>query len=376
MVHVALLIMVKNEEARLSATLDSVIGTVDSIVAYDTGSTDDTIGILKRFAKNNNIPLRLKEGEFVDFSTSRNVSLSFADTFSDIDFLLLLDCNDEIKGGEGLRKFCEEYKHNTDVTSYHVRQEWWTGITGSISFYTLRLLKPRTGWRYTGVVHEYIRNIKGLPTYSVKVDQSTVIYQDRTKDDNKSLKRFSKDKELLLKEHEINPKDTRTIFYLAQTYGCLHEHEDAFKYYYMRSKMEGFSEEVFFSLLRCGELLEKIKDRPWEDSMKFYIQALEHSKRVEPAMRIAEHYKGCGEWILAYTFADLACNMKYPKDCVLFVNRHKYEYERWHLLGIIAYYAGFYTRGKVACEIAIRNGHNTDLDKSNLRFYEDKLKEE
>jgi len=375
MVHVALLIMVKNEQARLSETLNSVIGTVDSIVAFDTGSTDDTIGILKRFSQEHNIPLRLKEGEFIDFSTSRNTSLDFADTFNDIDFLLLLDCNDEIRGGEGLIKFCEEYKYNTEVTAYHVRQEWWTGNTaGSISFYTLRLLKPRTGWRYTGVVHEYIRNTNGRPIYSVKVeDESTVIYQDRTKDDNKSLKRFSKDKELLLTEHKRNPEDTRTVFYLAQTYGCLHEHEDAFKYYKKRSEMDGFREEVFFSLLKCGELLGDM-NRDWNERLVFFMKALEHTKRVEPAMRIAEYYKDKGEWMLAYTFADLACNMKYPKDSVLFVNRHKYEYERWHLLGIIAYYAGFYSRGKIACEIAIRNGHNTDLDKSNLKFYEDKLR--
>ena len=366
--------MVKDEEARLEATLKSVVGTVDSIVAFDTGSTDDTVEILHRFSENNKIPLRLKQGEFVDFSTSRNISLDFADTFDDIDFLLLLDCNDEIRGGRGLIKFCDEYKDNTEVTSYHVIQEWWTGTTGSISFYTLRLLKPRTGWRYKGVVHEYICNVQGLPTYSVKVEESTVIYQDRTKDDNKSFKRFSKDKELLLKEMSRDPSDTRTVFYLAQTYGCLNEHSESFKYYKMRSEMEGFSDEVFFSLLRCGELLEKIEDSSWEDSMKFYMRAIVHSKRVEPAMRIAEYYKEKGEWILAYTFADLACNMKYPKDCVLFVNKHKYEYERWHLLGIIAYYAGFFTRGKIACEIAIRNGHNVDLDKNNLKFYEEKLK--
>ena len=74
-IHIALLIMVKNETKRLHVTLNSVIGHVNSIVAFDTGSTDDTIDILKKFSEKHNIPLRLKEGGFIDFSTSRNVSL-------------------------------------------------------------------------------------------------------------------------------------------------------------------------------------------------------------------------------------------------------------------------------------------------------------
>ena len=89
--HIALLMMVKNEQKRLLVSLNSVLGHVDSIVLYDTGSEDNTIEIASTFCQENNIPFRLKQGEFVDFSTSRNVSLEFADTFEDIDFLLLME---------------------------------------------------------------------------------------------------------------------------------------------------------------------------------------------------------------------------------------------------------------------------------------------
>jgi glycosyltransferase involved in cell wall biosynthesis len=73
--HIALLMMVKNENKRLYVSLESTIGYIDSMVIYDTGSTDNTIDICKRHAKKYNIPLRLKEGEFENFSVSRNVSL-------------------------------------------------------------------------------------------------------------------------------------------------------------------------------------------------------------------------------------------------------------------------------------------------------------
>ena len=97
-VHVALLMMVKNETKRLLVSLESTIGYVNSIVIYDTGSTDDTIEILQKFSAKYKIPLRLKQGEFENFATSRNIALDFADTFDDIDYLLLMDTNDEIRG--------------------------------------------------------------------------------------------------------------------------------------------------------------------------------------------------------------------------------------------------------------------------------------
>ena len=119
-VHIALLMMVKNEHKRLHVSLNSVLGYVESIVMYDTGSEDNTIEIASEFCKKNNILFRLKQGTFVDFSTSRNESLEFADSFEDIDYLLLLDSNDELRGGTAMRKFCKEsinlpntYSHNS-----------------------------------------------------------------------------------------------------------------------------------------------------------------------------------------------------------------------------------------------------------------------
>ena len=58
-VHIALLMMVKNEHKRLYVTLNSVLGYVDSIVMYDTGSEDNTIEIASSFCKKNNITFRL-----------------------------------------------------------------------------------------------------------------------------------------------------------------------------------------------------------------------------------------------------------------------------------------------------------------------------
>ena len=61
-IHIAALIMCKNEKKRLHVTLESLVGYIDSLIIFDTGSTDNTMDICREFCQKNKIPLRLKEG--------------------------------------------------------------------------------------------------------------------------------------------------------------------------------------------------------------------------------------------------------------------------------------------------------------------------
>jgi hypothetical protein len=75
----ALVMMIKNEEKRIEVSFDSVKNYTDTFIILDTGSTDSTIQICKDYCQKNNITLHLKEEPFVNFMTSRNVNLDFAD---------------------------------------------------------------------------------------------------------------------------------------------------------------------------------------------------------------------------------------------------------------------------------------------------------
>lgn len=377
MVHIAVLMMVKNEKLRLHITLNSIKNFADSIILFDTGSEDNTIEIAKTFCKENNIPLRLKEGKFTNFAISRNESLDYVDTFDDIDYVVLLDVNDELQGGDLLRKYCEEYQNNPS-SGFLLCQEWFSGSHDK--YFNVRLIKPHKKWRYIGAVHEYIKTSD--PEFEkhpiVKFPDNVIIYQDRTQDDDKSGKRFKRDKELLIAEHEKDPTEPRSLFYLAQTCACLDEKEEALKYYIERSKLEGFQEEKFHALLRAGEISQKL-GKDWHECFVWYWKAFEHSSRVEPLLFIAIYYIGIKNWIISFTFIKLACSIQYPVDSILFVNRNDYDYKRWHLLGIVAFYVGQYQDGKIGCLNAIQYCKNainckisSEIDEKNLKFYEEK----
>jgi glycosyltransferase involved in cell wall biosynthesis len=368
--HIALLMMVKNESKRILTTLNSVKDTVKSLVIYDTGSDDNTLELIEVFSKINSIPVHIKKGEFVDFSVSRNVALDFGEEFKEIDYFLLMDGNDELKNGDLLQNLADKLLKDDNHSGFLVCQEW-LDISGSITkYFNVRFIKARHGWRFKGAVHEYISSPNKEPS---KIDDKIVIFQDRKYDSEKSMSRYAKDKVFLLKDLKENPTDPRTLFYLGQTCGCLKEFEEACEYYKRRAELaNGFYEERFHSYLRLGEL-SMILRKDWNISLEAFLNAYNVIPRAEPLVKIAEYYRNKSQWNLAYMFVSEAVKLEYPSNCTLFVDRRLYNYYRWHLLGIVAYYAGKYKEGKIGCLKAIETGPNLEIDKSNLKFYTDKL---
>jgi glycosyltransferase involved in cell wall biosynthesis len=376
-----LAIMIKNEEKRIEVSFDSVKNYCNTFVVLDTGSTDKTIEICKDYCKQNNITLHLKQEKFVNFSISRNVLLKYCDeVLSKNKFLLLLDCNDELKNGDELMNFIQQYKGNS--TGFHLRQQWWTG-TNLDSYFNIRMIKSHCKWTYKEVVHEYIscddKELNKNPNNILKLDH-IILFQDRTKDDDKSMRRFCRDKDLLFNEHLKDSTASRTLFYLAQTCGCLGNLTDAYKYYLLRIKEQGFLEEVYQSLFRLGEICENL-GHPWEESESWFLKAFSHSQRAEPLIKIAEHYleynisgEKTPDYLRAYMYASMACKLCYPLNQILFVDRRCYNYKRWHVLGRCAFYAQRYKEGKEAVLKAIQM-ENLDLDINNLVCYLKKDKE-
>lgn len=352
--RVAVLMMIKNEEKIIKKTLDSV-KRFPLVLVFDTGSVDDTISIVESYPNT-----KVYKGEFVDFSTSRNELLSLAEKeVVKEDYLLLLDAGDEFRPLDEEKPF----DFSSESALYLVPQVWETGNINR--YFNTRMFKNNRGFRYKGKVHEYLDRGGAAPP-SKKMG-TFELYQDRRGDKAaSSVKRWKRDLEILKKEVENNPNSTRDLFYLAQTYECLRNRKMAYQTYKRRSKIReiGFYEEVFISLMRCGQNADC-----WEKSISWYMKAFNFIKRAEPLLKIAEHYRAEKDFHRSWLFIKMACELEYPEQCILFVDSDAYSYKRWHLLGIVSYYVGKFEDGKTGCLRAIE-AKRLKIDCENLAFYE------
>lgn len=387
---VAGVMMVKNEHDNILFTLNSLLNYVDGLVVYDTGSTDDTKEIIQKFSEQHKLNLYFIEGEFVDFSTSRNVLLDYLDTLP-FEFGLLLDSNDELTNGEAFRLFVDGEKR-TKYTRYMVCQHW-VNNNCSDTYFNVRLVRTRGFLRYCGRVHEYMKDFdKGdkADEYAFRCSSSWTLKQERNRDAAKSGPRYAKDKELLLLDHRDDPTEPRTVFYLAQTCSCLGQYDECVYYNLLRGEMKnGFWEERYHSYLRAGDIL--MMNKHYEKAVDCYLKAIEVSDprpgdhkrgvvldRAEPYYKLACYYNTRKSWGLAFMFAKTACECKFPDHCSLFIDRVVYDFHRWEMLSIVAFYAGQFSTGKIATLKALEIGarvvkHNLDYLRHNLKCYEDAL---
>lgn len=359
---VALVMMVKNEQDNIGKSLEC-LRFVDEVWIGDTGSTDNTLEIVKKKCKKKNKKCNIKLFEWKEFDGSRNEILDWCDENSKAKFFLLMDGNDELRGGENLRKFCQEDPIK-DCPVFLLHQEWWNGLQ-THDYYNYRLIRRKCLWRYKDERHERLCGPKGETGTTGRVS-NVILFQDRRADDAKSAKRFASDEVYFRKMYNTR-KEPRDVFYFAQTLDCLGKWEEAYKMYQERSTMKDFEEEVYLSFYRSGQVSyklaqdslygpagldgkrEKMKETSpeWEQWMEKcytnYRKAFHHSWRAEPLYQLAQLTKSTNV-LEAYMFIRMACELGYPDHAMLIVDKEIYDSLRWEECAVIGSYAYHYLK--------------------------------
>lgn len=365
-------IMVKDEEEVIEKTLEPFVNAgLDSFFVFDTGSTDKTIEVTKKFFKKHKIKNGyIAQEDFIDFSASRNRAIELTkEKFPNAGYILMPDAEWYIKNPEKLIDFCKKnINQDQNCKSYLMRL---VHSEKSIDFYIDRLIRADSDCVFSGVVHEAIASAyKGRTPKDIYFT-----YEPGKKGVTKSLKRWERDAELLLAEHKKNPKDGRTIFYLAQTYGCIGKLKEAAKYYKLRSQMEGWPEETYMSYYRLGRTIQSMIDKnignyTWTDALQIYHKA--HSlrpHRAEPLVSIAYHYFSQADYSLGYIYAQRATQLPYPKEDILFIEKSMYDHMRWEILANCAWFLQEYKAGEKAVLQALKAMPDSEGLKNKLNSY-------
>lgn len=146
---ISLCMIVKNEDEVLARCLESARETVDEIVLVDTGSTDQTLEIAKRYTD--------KVYTFPwcdDFAAARN----FAFSKGTMDYLMWLDADDVLppESAAALLRLKETLSEETDIVLMPYLVAFDAQGKPTLSYYRERLLRRLAGFQWTGPVHEVI----------------------------------------------------------------------------------------------------------------------------------------------------------------------------------------------------------------------------
>ncbi len=361
----AIVIMVKNEAEVIEATLQPFFDAgIQHYLIFDTGSTDNTVSLtLDLFSKNNIEHGYVVEKPFINFATSRNDALNVAEEiFPHAAFFFMIDAEWYMRNVNVLLEFCQSHL-NCPQDLYYVR-------LGHENFknYIPRLFKAHKEIRFCGAVHEYINKI----TYLKVPDEAYIYWNPSRNGIEKSTQRWHRDCDLLLKEHEKDPSDPRTVFYLAQSYACLKNHEQAQYWYEKRCAMNGFYEENYIAHVRVAQAYKDLGN--WPQALFYYIKAYSmNPKRVEPLVAIARYYLKQNNFIVSYMFALQAVKIQQSDEYILFIEQIDYDFNRYDILGIAAWYIGEYEIGKQAVLKALQYSPHAPHLLFNLSLYEEKL---
>jgi glycosyltransferase involved in cell wall biosynthesis len=162
---VALVMIARNEAARIVAALASARNHVDELVVMDTGSTDATVTLARAAGA--------RVGRFTwcdDFAAARNAALEFADA----DWNVVVDA-DEIVGEGGAELVALRHVPPTFVGLVRVDSAFDTPTGVAVAPSWLPRLLPR-GVRYEGRIHE--QPAHALPTQRLPVILAHEGYRD------------------------------------------------------------------------------------------------------------------------------------------------------------------------------------------------------
>jgi glycosyltransferase involved in cell wall biosynthesis len=338
--------IVKNESHVIERMLDSIKSIIDCAVFVDTGSTDGTQDVIKKWGEKNNIPCFVYDRPFDNFENSRNYAMQMVKDKSQYAFWLdadeIMEIDHKVFDKNKLDK--DLYMFNTFIGAMkYTRNECWNTD------------KP---FRWYGPVHEFIvcdeQNLSSglMDGLSVKVHMDGGSWRGNIPSKYKS--------HAMILEDYIDNKDrnARWVFYTAQSYhdsasipdNKLENEERlrrSLKYYRERiARNDGYEEERFYSQFRVGTIM-KVMEEPWFKVHQEFLKAYAMDPlRAEPIKAIIDYYLNNAEWNMAYLYSKFGKENFHGKNPyptrLLFVDESLYN---WRFLEVHAA-ACFYTGRK------------------------------
>lgn len=335
----ALNFICKNEAHVIGKMLNSAKSIIDLIVVNDTGSTDGTQDIIKKFGEENNIPTYVFDRPFDDFEKSRNHAMQkLRDVVKELNWDadrvhgFWFDCDETLVIDPKFNK--NQFTKDLYMINTYIGQMKYTRNT------FFKVSKP---FRWYGPVHEFIVCDDNTITSGLAENIHVDVKMEGASWKGNIPAKYKSHAFVLEKYIDENRQDPRWIFYTAQSWhdsasvpDNREENEErlrrAIKYYKERTQRpDGYAEEIYYSQYRIGAIMRMLEE-PWNLAQQELLKAYAMDPlRGESIKIIIDHYLQVGEWHMAYLYSKF-CKVNfhgknpYPTR-LLFVDESLYNWK-------------------------------------------------
>jgi len=280
----------KNEEKNLANCLNSIKDIIDEIMIMDTGSTDKTKEIAKKFNA------KIFDFKWIDdFSAARNESLKYVTK----DWILVLDADETLdeeskKTIKGLIKDKEtdaflflqkNYTNNSSIAGFVNEEHKKNGksYSGWYGSFIVRLFRNKKGYKFKGTVHELVE--QSIEAKNGKIAATNVAihhYGNANPEIVKKKRQFYLE---LCKKKIKQKSDTSSYYELGVLYKENDKFDDAIKSF---KKTVEMNPNHNLALYELGVIYERQNN--YDEAIKHYTESLKVKENSEAFQNIGVCY--------------------------------------------------------------------------------------
>jgi glycosyltransferase involved in cell wall biosynthesis len=338
---IGLSIIVKNESKVIERMLNSVYHILDYYCVIDTGSTDGTQDIIRKFFEEKGIPGEVIDHPWVNFEDARNTAIKAVEGKCDYGFWI--DADEQLVTNPNFNK--EIFKrnlatcHGANVKIYY----------GGQNYFRMQFFKTGIGWYWYGPVHEVLVRDEENTEVAAVEGLSVLVTPDGNSWTAETQQQKYEGHAKILEDYVAKDerKDPRWLFYLAQSYRDANTPENfkkSIEWYQKRiDSGDGYWEELYFSALMIANL-KSMLNYPKSEVIEGFLSCGKHNLyRVEHLLPIIAYYHAQKDYEIAYIYGlrcmQVAGRSPFP-NATLFVDESAYTWKIYDLHSLSCWYSG------------------------------------
>ena len=330
-ITICLLMIVYNNSSIIIPSLISLLPIIDTFCICDTGSTDDTLHIMKDFFDQKNISGKFLSEPFQNFSYNNNFCLNYCFNNIKSDYILILDPETSISFNTNFNII--NFKSSLTNDLYLINHQ--TNKTNRI-----HIIKNNITFKYHGILKEnsYISFPKKYKKYIIDKDIITI-------NSNINTNKYN-DKILELNNKLIISNSTDSIYHifnLANLYFKTNNYKKSLLLYIEIIKLNKLNDDYlshcYYNIGNIYNIFNKT-----HKSIGFWIESYNKNNLFTiPLYSIINHYRIQKNKTFFYTFYKIAKNhIKKIKNNTeyhyFFINNDIYKYKLEYDFFIMFYY--------------------------------------